>query len=53
MKDLDLIIKALEAKVHNIDYLELTNKALAAAKRLRALKNHKDVVKELDARSGE
>ena len=53
MKDLDLIIEALEAKVHNIDYLELTNKALAAAKRLRALKNQKDVIRELDDRSAE
>jgi hypothetical protein len=38
MNKIDLIIDALEAKIHNLDYLELTNAALAAARELKALK---------------
>ena len=37
MNKIDLIIDALEAKIHNLDYLELTNAALAAARELKAL----------------
>jgi len=54
MKDLDLIIDALESAYADIPgWVDKVNEALYAARRLRALKNHKDVMKTLDARSEE
>ena len=37
MNKIDLIIDALEAKIHNLDYLELTNADLAATRKLKTL----------------